>query len=235
VFGAYTGAVRDFRDGGAPTLAVTYDTPDLNFASVVTETTPCRLRVWIYNFNDEPMPIGLRPWQLLPGVYVLNAGHPVPGEKPVQNRYTWTSPVEVVHKHPGTPVWIDVPPHKEWVVDFRLRRAIDRPDRLPDLAVARRDVRVNDGRVSVTVHNIGSAQAAAFDVAVQVAPSDEWETVARTEVAGLPAIADFEPVRRQVTLTVPPGKMASSWRIALDPDEKVEECYELNNVVTMTP
>ena len=232
VFGAYTGAVCSFRDSKTPTISVTYDTPDLNFASVVTETTTQRLRVMLYNFNDEPMRVGLKPWRLVPGVYVLNAGRPVPGEYDVQKRYTWTGSTEVQHLHRGTPIWVEVPSHKEWVIDLRLRKAIERPAVLPDLAVASRDIQVKDGKVVVRVHNIGGAAAGTFDVVAEAKNGKEWTELARTKVDGLPAIKAFEPSAREVVLNVASTKLTAA-RIRLDPNNKVDELYKLNNTATL--
>ncbi len=232
VFGAYTGAVCSFRDSKTPTIAVTYDTPDLNFASVVTEASPGRLRVMLYNFNAEPTRVGLRPWRLVPGVYVQNAGEPVPGERDFQKRYTWTGGVEIEHRHRGTPVWVEVPSHKEWVVDLRLRKTIDRPAELPDLAIAPRDVESKDGKVTVRVHNIGGAAAGAFDVVAESRNGQQWAELARAKVDGLPAIKDFNPSVCEVTLNVDAAKLAGG-RIRLDPDNRVEELYELNNAATL--
>ncbi|MGQ9651331.1 MAG: hypothetical protein ACUVXJ_14575, partial [Phycisphaerae bacterium] len=232
VFGAYTGAVCSFRDSKPPTISVTYDTPDLNFAAVVTETTAQRLRVMFYNFNAEPMRVGLRPWRLTPGIYVLNAGRPVPGEYDFQKRYTWTGSTEVEHLHRGTPIWVEVPSHKEWVVDLRLRKTIERPAVLPDLAIASRDIQVKDGKVVVRVHNIGGAAAAAFKVVAEAKDGNKWTQVADAEVDGLPAIRNFEPSVREVALNIDPARFAGV-RIRLDPHEKVEELYELNNTATL--
>ncbi len=232
VFGAYTGAVCSFRDSKPPTISVTYDTPDLNFAAVVSETTTARLRVMLYNFNKEPMRVGLKPWRLVPGTYVLNTGQPVAGERDFQKRYTWTGSVEVEHGHRGTPIWVDVPSHKEWVVDLRLRTAIERPADLPDLAITSRDVQPKDGKVTIQVHNIGGAAAGTFDVVAEAKDGDKWTQLARAKVDGLPAIKSFEPSVREVVLNVDPGKLANA-RIRLDPDNKIEELYELNNTATV--
>jgi hypothetical protein len=229
-FGAYTGAVCSFRDSKTPTIAVTYDTADLNFASVVTEASPTRLRLMIYNFDKEPKRVGLKPWRLVPGVYVQNTGEPVPGERPFQKRYTWTGSVEVEHRYRGTPIWIEVPSHKEWVVDLRLRKAIDRPAELPDLAIASRDITLQEGKLHVRVHNIGGAAAGAFDVVAEASQGDQWTELARTKVEGMTAIKNFEPSVRDITLDVDPNNLTNT-RIRLDPDNKVEELYELNNLV----
>ncbi len=235
VLGAYTGAVRDVRDAGAPTMAVTWDTPDLDFAAVVTETAVTRLRVMLYSFHDGPTRMGLRPWRLTPGRYVLNAGEPVSGEYSVQHRYTWGEPRELEHLNKGEPIWIDVPPHREWVVDIRLVEAIERPKWLPDLAIAARDIAVAGDKVKVTVHNIGGAAAGAFDVAVQERKGDAWSDVSRQRVEGLPAIKSFDPVRHDVTLTVSADAVRNGARVVLDPGGEVDELYEPNNTAPLAP
>jgi hypothetical protein len=231
VLGAYTGAVRDFVDGATPTLAVTWDTPDLNYAALVTEATSERLRVRLYNFNNQPMRVGLRPWRLVPGKYVLNGGEPVPGEQPVQSRYTWGEPVEVEHRCRGTPISIEVPSRKEWVVDLRLKKAIDRPRDLPDLAIHARDIRhdAGSGKLMVTVHNIGATVAGPF--AVGVAQHGVAKPTQSVRVEGLPAISKFEPVTREIALPV--DGLKGTCRVILDVDLEIEEIYEGNNVATI--
>lgn len=231
--GAYTGAVASFRDSRAPTHSVTYDSPDLNFASVVTETAPERLRVMMYSFRDEPVRIGLRPWRLVPGVYVLTAGEPVPGEKPEQNRYTWGEPRQIRHLHRGTPVFVEVPPGKEWVVDLRLVERIERPEVLPDLAIAPRDVRIEGNDLIVTVHNIGEAQAGAFDILLQKRDGDAWKTMSQLRVGWFPGIDGFNPARQDFSLQITEGE-TGPLRVVIDPDDRVQEIYELNNEVVVT-
>lgn len=230
VSGAYTGAVRDFRDSGAPTLGVTWETPDINFAAVVTENATTRLRVRLYNFHSTSTRMGLRPWRLVPGMYVLNTGEPVAGERPIQQRYTWTSPVEINHLHRGTPIYIDVPPKKEWVVDLRLRQSIPRSEKLADLAIGRDDVRLEGNRLHVNVHNIGGDRSGPFDVAVETKEGDHWSQVRRVSIDALPSITNLEPVTRHVVFDLDETTLKRDCRVVVDPDQQVDELYELNNI-----
>lgn len=235
VLSAYTGAVTTFRDSKTMTQSVTYVTTHIDFASLVTVALPERLRIRVYNFDEEPMRMGIRPWRLLPGVYVLNAGSPVPGERKDQARYTWGEPCEVTQLRKGEPIWIDVPPHREWVVDLRLRRRIERPSELPDLAIGAGDIKVSGADITVTVHNIGNAPSAEFAVALQRWESDEWREVTRTDAKPMDEIEAFMPVRQLVTLTGPEDLSTADWRVVLDPDDRIDELYELNNAVTLGP
>jgi hypothetical protein len=233
VLGAYTGAVDYFIDGSIPTMAVTWDTPDINFAAVVESASRERLRIRVYNFNETATPMGIRPWRLVPGIYVLNSGEVIPSEPSGPERYRWGRSVELEHRHRGSPIGIEVPSRKEWIIDLRLRKAIERPALAGDLAIGRRDLRLEGGCLIVTVHNIGGARVGPFDAAVQVEKAGRWSELTRTRLEGLPAISNFEPVRVDVVFPVAADKQAGNLRVVLDPDDRVEEICELNNSVTI--
>lgn len=229
VFGAYTGAVMGLRDAATPTFAVTYDTPNNDFAALVTESTPKRLRVWLYSFNEKPMRVGLKLWQLLPGVYVLNQGEMIKGEQSFQHRYTWIDPRSVKVEHRAQTVYVDVPPTKVWVVDFRLDTPISVPKTAPDLALGAGDVkRIADG-LQVTVHNIGNAKSAPVDVTLQVEKAGKWTTVSRARVPAIPAPAKLSPSTAFVKLVASAASLAGKYRVAIDPEDKLYEICETNN------
>ena len=149
-----------------------------------------------------------------------------PGEP---ERYAWRDPVEVMCLHKGAPIRIDVPAGKETVVDLRLRREIPRPRWLPDLAVSRRDIRVEGEKLLVTVHNIGGRAAGAFSVICQNPDASGARELCRARLEGLPAPAGFEPVAREIELPLPAGASLAKLRIALDPAGEVDEICESNN------
>lgn len=228
VFGAYTGAVCGLRDAATPTFAVTYDTPDNDFAALVTESTPKRLRVWLYSFHDKPMRMGLKLWQLTPGSYVLNQGELVSGEHSFQHRYRWVSPSQVKVTHRADVVYVSVPAGKVWVVDLRLDTPIPVPKSAPDLAVGPSDVRRVGNTLSVTVHNVGNAASAVSTVLAQVERDGRWITVGKAGVPALAAPKDFLPSRRSVT--IPAKNLAGGRsRILIDPSDKQYEICETNN------
>jgi hypothetical protein len=233
VLGAYTGAVRDFRDAATPTLAVTWVTPDLNFAALVTEATLERLRMRLFNFNSTTNRIGLRPWRLVAGDYLLSAGEPIAGEISPQERYRWAAPREVKHRHRGAPIWLDLPPGRTWMVDLRLRGSTPRPGCLPDLALARRDVRVEDTEVCVTVHNLGSAPTPRCTVAIERGTGGGWQRVATTALEALLPIVKLQPATRTLRLPVSRSSLAGRFRVTVDADDQVDELCEMNNTVEL--
>ncbi len=183
IFGAYTGAISGMRDLATPTFAVTYDTPTTDFAALVQHASEKRLRLWLYNFDDEPMPIGLKLWRLTPGEYILEQGERLVGKNRTLLRYGWKQPEVVEVIHPGFGPTIEVPPSKVYAVDLRLKSEIDIPDQAPDLAVMPRDVAIDGGTAHVTVHNIGNGDAGEFSVAVTAV--DSGRTLGSATLAGL--------------------------------------------------
>ncbi len=235
-FGAYTGAVVHLRDARAPTMSVTWETPDTDFAALVTESTRQRLRVWIYSFRPQTTQIGMRLWRLDHGDYVLREGELMKGEHHFQHRYGWKPSRTVRVAHKGESVYVDVPSGRVWVVDLRLGRAIHTPEHAPDLAIARRDITTKAGSdvltVNVMVHNIGNADAAAFKVALQAKVGERWREVAETSVRLLSGPQNLEPSAMTVTLQAERNDLGERWRVVLDPDNVIHELYEANNICT---
>ncbi len=231
IFNGYTGAATALiEDALVPTIAATWDTPDLNFAAVVMSSTSERLRVMVHNFNEQTTAIGVRPWLLVPGEYLVNHGEKQSrGPRPI----LWEKPTVVTYIHRGTPIFVDVGPRKTWIIDLRLQKRIERPAKLADLAIAKRDIRVSGNDVTVTLHNIGSADAGPFEVLLETDQGGQWKEVARTKVAGLKGIVHLTPVRQDITLPGTSDKLGKQFRVTVDPQNQVDETYKLNNVVTI--
>jgi hypothetical protein len=228
IFGAYTGAVTGVRDAATPTFAVTYDTPSADFAALVVHSSKERIRIWLYNFEDKPMPIGLKLWQLRPGIYVLSQGEQLPGEAPNQYRYRWISPrlVRILHRADGPTV--TVPPGKVWVVDLRLDTPISVPATAPDMAVNTRDLVWTSKGLQVTVHNIGNSYAQPFSVILQEKVAEKWKTISEQRVNGLDYPSDFLP--KTVVVTFPVKPSSAQYRVVIDPVDAQYELYEGNNI-----
>lgn len=230
IFGAYTGAISGMRDVATPTFAVTYDTPTTDFAALVMHASRERLRIWMYNFDEQPMPIGLKLWRLRPGRYILEQGEQMKGEAAWQHRYAWIEPreIEVIH-HGGGPT-VMVPPGKVWAVDLRLKEPIALPERAPDLAIGGRDISTTTDGVNVTVHNIGDGDAKRFAVAVEAPEGGAWRQVARKEVPGLAAPRDLVASSTEIMVPVKPAALPAGSQVRLMLVEDRYERYEGNNI-----
>ena len=229
VFGAYTGAVSGLRDAAVPTFAVTYETPDENFAAVVVESTDRRLRVWLYSFREESTRIGLRLWRLVPGRYVLNQGALLAGEYPFQHRYGWVEPKEVDVLHRADTVYVNVPPGTVWVVDLRLRKPIAVPDKAPDLAISLRDIVREAEGFRVTVHNVGNAPSKPTSIVVEAEDGGARRKVGEAYVPAIPAPKRFVPKTTSVLVKLSALAKHGRLRLLLDPYERQYEICETNN------
>lgn len=230
--GAYTGAFHIWRDSLMPTMAVSWEVPNTNFAGLSVISTSKRLRVWVYNFNDEPMRVGLRCWRLTPGVYTAMQGELLPGEQN-NHRYGWGDPKPFTYRRTLDTYYVDVPAKIPFVVDLRLEQALNVPALAPDPAISDRDLALSPaGVLSATVHNIGSATMEKVVAVLEGQAEDEtWQPIAQMETGVLGA-PGFEPVTDVVTFEqVPP---ANAYRVVLDPENKVDELFEHNNVGTLT-
>lgn len=231
VFGAYTGALTLTGDVDPVTFGVTYETPTSDFAALVVENTPARLRIWLYGFWDGPTTIHLLPWRLVPGRYTLMEGPRLPGEQPIQSRYGWREPRTVDLAHRAQAIPVTLPPHTEYVVDLRLEEPAPDPGPLPDLAVDKRSLRVTGSNVIVRVHNIGGADAADCEVALQREENGAWRTLVAERFESLSAPVQFAPSHRDVVLLIRTERLSGRFRVIVDPVDAVREIVETNNTV----
>lgn len=229
VFGAYTGAICGLRDAATPTFAVTYDTPDTDFAAIVTESTPQRVRLWLYSFKDRPVKIGLKFWQLVPGRYIVNQGELLSGEYKFQHRYGWIAPSTVDIRHRADGLSVQVPGGKVWVVDLRLDKPISVPKTAPDLAINKRDLKWTDKGLEVTVHNIGNT--ASRPVMIRLSGPDS--TLIKATVPAIPAPRNYNPSVAKVIIPAKKPANTEGWMVSIDPTDTQYEICETNNRVTL--
>lgn len=231
-FGAFTGGLHIWRESLLPTMAVTWDVPDPDFAALVVCAQRDRLRAWVYSFHDQPVRVGARIWwRLVPGIYWASHGAILPGEQG-NLRYGWSEPESFTYRRPLDTYFFDVPPRTAYAVDLRLAHPLDLPETSPDLAVATRDIVVNGGGVvRVTVHNLGNAPVERTVVALAAKKDEQWQEPVRQQTGPLVAAA-FDPVTRTLAFPAVPG--ATAYRVVMDPDNALDELYEGNNTAEWT-
>ncbi len=229
--GAYTGALATWRDGLTPTMAVTWEVPDPDFAALVVAATDTRLRTWVYSFHDQPIRVGMRIWRLTPGVYQATQGEILPGES-VNRRYGWSEPTRFTYRRRLDTYYVDVPPRKPFAIDLRRLNPLDVPQTAPDAAIADRDVSLGAPDVLLaTMHSIGSEPLPGLTVALEARqPDGTWKRVAERKTGQLPA-PELDPAVRKFEFVGFPK--APAYRVVLDADQKVDELYEGNNTATL--
>lgn len=229
IWGAYTGAISTTVDAEFPTMGVTYETPDTNFAALVTENSNTRLRVRLYSFWDEPKEITLKLWRLTPGDYVLVQGETLPGERPFQSRYGWSEPAHRTILRKGDTVTITLPPQVVWTVDLRLHEAIEVPEAAPDLALHERDLTFDGDDLLAVIHNTGNSAAENFAVVLEKRAGENWTEVDRAMVERLSQPVEFSPFTETVRFADLKVGRRDQFRVRIDPADALFEIVETNN------
>jgi len=195
-----------------PTIAVSWDA-GYDFAALVRERSDDRLRVTAWNFGDA-REVGMRIWDLPAGTWRLTVT-PAGGAAEARE----------VYLERGMTVPIQMPAEAAVEIEMELLEAGDWSPRRPDLALsATEGARLRDGRLTVTVHNVGALDAPACTAMVRHGD----EVLAEAAVPALAAPLDFEPKTADVAFALPEGATGEV-TITIDAADAVPEITELNN------
>jgi hypothetical protein len=201
-----------------------------NFAAAVAAQDDRGLKILAYNFEDFPQEVDLHFWRLPSGDYRFRLG---PDRNFDDHLDEATQTFSFPLRHRGDKVTFRLPSQVLHVIE--VTRTQDAPPLrwpLTDLAMGEEDVQVErtgDGewKVAVTVHNIGSAPAPAFEVALV---DSSGKKVAVKRVAGLDASLDLEPKRTSVAFAGRGQCRPAGLSVQVDPDDRIYEITEVNNV-----
>jgi hypothetical protein len=195
-----------------PTVAVSWDA-GYDFAALVREREPDRLLITAWNFSDARQ-VGMRPWNLQPGTWRIEVGDAEPREVQVRR---------------GATVPIDLPAEAEVQITLELAEPGDWSPERPDLALsATEGARIEDGTMTVVVHNIGSLASQPCAAALGA----DGEIIAQAQVPAIDPPLDFKPKTVEVSFDLPEnaeGEMA----VTVDARDAVPEITELNNTIVV--
>jgi hypothetical protein len=195
-----------------PTIAVSWEA-GYDFAALVREFEPDRLRVTAWNFG-EAREVGMRPWGLRPGSWRLSIDGSEPREVQVER---------------GGTVPVSMPAQGRAELTLELADASDWTPRRPDLALsATEGARVEDGMLTVIVHNIGAEDAPACTATLTAGGA----VVVETQVPTIAAPLDFQPKTAEVRFELPEGA-AGEMTVRVDAEAAVPEITEVNNAMTI--
>jgi len=224
MFLAYLGgyAAGHRRTSNWPGLALSYADGGTDLASLVLENRTNRMEVLVYNFAENRTSVGMRLWQLQPGRYELSVGTDTEGDGQIDGNATSRE----ISLRRGTRIEIPLRYGELQLIRLRQIEARPEPELLPDLAICRQDLSVEQGKLSVTVHNIGSLSAGSFEVRVR---GSEGKVMANKGVDKLEAPVDLKPR----TVTVSFGLQAQVTQVEVVPVPAILEITEENNTVTL--
>ncbi|MBN1421655.1 MAG: hypothetical protein JXP34_22975 [Planctomycetes bacterium] len=202
---AYLGAFAT-RNKFARAHAASYEGLGTDFAALVRDATTRKLRIALVNLSEKPIAGAVRVWRLEHGRYRVRLGSDGDGEGEIRELFR------------AARIPVRLPPREVQVLACDLEEALDPLLERADLAVSW------DEKAGITVHNIGAKEARAIAVAVV----RDGREVAREAIPSIEAPLDLLPRRVSIALAARPGD-----RIVVDPDGKIPEISEENNIVVV--
>lgn len=190
-----------------------------DFAALVWDAGPKKLKVAIYNFADRDLTGRMRVWRLQHGRYRVRTGldHDDDGSL---NETNADQQLEL-QRYSAIP--LKLPPRQVTVVEVEQLAQLDDIRNLADLAVSPLDTRLEGDTLTARIHNIGNRPARDVRVVLM-----RGETVVATKL--IPRIeAPHDAIPRVTPLrfdAVKPGDV-----LLIDPANKVPEIAEHNNTL----
>jgi hypothetical protein len=214
---AYTGGYTT-RNKLNPTYAVSWNGFGTDYAALVIASQPYHLKVLLCNLSDKPISGDGTLWRLMPGEYEMTVGPDANNDDQVDKPERQEN-VDVTR---GTVIHLTLPPQTVQVLELTARTRLKQRFDLPDLAIAAREFKVENGMLSGVVHNLGGGEVKNVVVGVIDATG---KIVARKDLGPLAAPLDLTPKRLPFTFDhVEPGAT-----VVVDPDEAVLEFNKGNN------
>jgi hypothetical protein len=192
-----------------------------DYAALVLDASPTTLKVLVYNFTPEARNGRMRLWQVQHGLYELTIGPDANNDdvcdKPERS--------EKLTLQRADTVTISLAPQRVTVIELKQVGKLDEIRERADLAIAKRELRINDATVRGVVHNIGSRAVESFVVALT---DGQGAVKARVTLGPLEAPLDLAPRRIEFSLNGLPAN-TKGWSVVVDPDGVVPEIFKGNN------
>jgi len=214
MLGGYT-----LRNKFWPAYALSYEGLGGDFAAIVLDHGRDRLKVVMINLREGPREGAFRVWQLDHGRYELKVGPDLNDDGELDS----VESVRTLELARMDAVPVNLPPRRLTVYELRLVEKLDDLYTRADLAMSVEDVVQEDGKLKLTVHNIGGR--AARDILV-AAVDGSGKVLETATIAELEAPLDLLP--KVATLELPAANAAN---ILIDPEVRIPEITRLNNAV----
>jgi hypothetical protein len=207
-----------------PPLASSWEGLDDDVAAIVLESTSKKLRVAVYNFDGRPRPVRLRVWELAAGKYSLREGPDANDDDQIDG----PAKVRELSLQRASPIELELPSQKVYVVQLNQVQAQARPELLPDLAVGEGDIFYDlaTDRLKVVVHNLGAAAAENVTVRFE---DPQGKLLQERAIPRLEPPLDLRPKTVTVWLSQPTLHPAARIVVRIDPAGRLEEITRENN------
>lgn len=209
-----------------PPLAVSWTNLDDRVAARVIESSPTRLRVAIYSFDERPRRVGMRLWELEAGRYERRSGLDHEQDDTIDESLERDEGEVDVQR--ASRMELTLPAEQVKIVELEQLEAMPRPTRLPDLAVSDAQVAydVATDRLKLVVHNLGAAPAK--DVLVRF-EDPAGNVLGERRIERLDPPHDLKPRPHTVWLGQPTMHRVDRIIARVDPDRRIEQITRENN------
>ncbi|MFC1736171.1 CARDB domain-containing protein [Candidatus Hydrogenedentota bacterium] len=221
---------------GLDFIPLTFEKTSRNIAFMCLEASKTAGKVILFNFNDNPEPVNMKLWRLeVGGKYEVVYGADTTDDDEINDELGKLS-FRLAHR--GDPFSITIPARQAVVVEVKQTKpGRGMPERIVDLAMSPEDIKYEDGKLSVTVHNIGNKDCGSFNFNVYQANKDKNILLESFTVDRLGAPNDLDPrtATRALEWLLPQratANMPVKILVEVDPDDQHYEITERNNVIT---
>jgi hypothetical protein len=193
---------------------------------LVPEGTPDHIKIIAYNLDPVAVKAKMTGWEIDPGKWEITQGvQGASADAALQDVSTRTEAFER-----SRDLDITFPPHETTVIELKLvAKGVPYWTR-PDLGIGEDDVKVEGGRVKVTVHSLGSVDAPASRVVLR---DRAGKVLATAAVPAIKAPLDLFPKTAAVSLTLPAGAEWKGGSVTVESGGKVPEITQRNNRVPL--
>jgi Concanavalin A-like lectin/glucanases superfamily len=193
---------------------------------LVPEGTPDHIKIIAYNLDADAVKAKMTGWEVDPGKWEITQGvQGASADAALRDVRTRTEEFER-----SRDLDITFPPHATTVIELKLvSKGVPYWTR-PDLGIGEDDVKVEGGRMKVTVHSLGSVDAPSSKVVLRDRAGKVLATVA---VPAIKAPTDLFPKTAAVVLTLPAGADWKGGSVTVESSGKVPEITQRNNRVPL--
>jgi hypothetical protein len=190
---------------GAPTEAE-------SVAILIRDPLPTKFAVEAYNLSAKPIKATMTGWMIAPGTWKMSGK----GIKTRTFTFERSAGVNLVFA-----------PYRTTLVNFELVSPEPSTADRPDIGIGPDDVKLEAGKVAVTVHSLGAVDASAGTATLLDA---KGRTLASVAIPPIAAPLDLEPRTARIELPLKPGAV----RVRIVLDGGVREVTRLNNEAGVT-
>ncbi len=219
---------------GLDFIPMTLQKTSRNVAFMNLSSSEKSAKTIFYNFSDRAEPVHLCLWKLQVGAeHKVTVGVDANDDDQIDEVL---QTMTYRHAHRGDAVELSIPPHKASVVEVtQTKPGNGMPKSIVDLALAQEDIDYRDGRLVITVHNIGNKKSGPFNIRVWQGEARKGQLLKTLSVKGLESPDDLEPrtVTESFEWALPQQASLQSpvqITVELDPEDKYYEITEQNNV-----